>query len=529
MEKNKTIEVLSKLSEKTFEDSKVKQVFEAETIFGSVLDDSIGILLTSNKKADKIILQIGKTKINLNTDAFDFLIKSVVTLGAMLAAEENNDFRARIKEQYLNKGEPDLRTSFCKVKTKFPSKEGVDENISYITEHTDKIVRALHGKIPITPSQADIEHRKKDLLKTAFRAKDLSVQMKADFDKMIETGYSVQESDYDLILDSILFSENKIKEIKSTEELEKMAKISLELLNNTRGAIDCHKNAVKILPAELQADILEGLLSVLEKGIAELEDSEEKVVDLSDDDSVNAYLDSILKEKEAEADSKAPSIEEGVMEEVAEVESVDLTPSDAFDKFMSEMSIDTEEEEVELAENDLKRTIENPLTPEECFAEEETIGQYNQLLHEVDDNDEATSPYEVQEEEEEEDEFDWSQSTVNDAEEEIQQGFDSEDYSTGTSIVEDEEVEEEEDFVDNDFLKRMADLESTLTGNFEKLEEEIPTFEKIEKLRVDHGELAAKEYVSSLSQEQREHLVKERLAMKLAAAQAIEGTNIKQE
>jgi hypothetical protein len=66
----------------------------------------------------------------------------------------------------------------------------------------------------------------------------------------------------------------------------------------------------------------------------------------------------------------------------------------------------------------------------------------------------------------------------------------------------------------------MEELENMLTGNFEKPEEEIPTFEKIEQLRAEHGELAAKEYVSSLSQEQREALMKERLKIRQAALEA---------
>lgn len=532
MEKNKTMEVLSSLREKTFEDSKVKHVFDVETVFGSVLDDSIGILLTSNKEANKLILQIGKTKINLNTDAFDFLIKSVVTLGAMLAAEEENEFRDRIKEQYLNRGKIDPRTSFCKVKTKVANQDRIDENISYITGHTDKIVKDIQVEVPIMINHKDVEFRRKDLLETSRRAKSLFNQMNSDFKTMVKDEYLLKKEDSDLILKAIEFNDSKIQEIKSTKFIERLSEISLELLNNTKEAVDCHKKALNMLPTELQANMLNRLLDILENGFIASEATEEKAVDLSDNDSVNTYLDSILEENNTKIESKLSVIEEGVMEEIIEEEVTEMNPNDVFDKFMSEMSIDIKDEnkedididqynEVEIPEN-LK---ERPLTPKESFTEEDNFEEYQK---------------EVLAEEEMEDEFDWNNSTINDAKEEIEQGFafgayspgksisnefelESEDNDisapTGTTVVEDKEDDEDED-VDSDFLKRMTDLESTLTGNFEKLEEEIPTFEKIEKLRIDHGELAAKEYVSSLSQEQREHLVKERLAMKLAAAEA---------
>jgi hypothetical protein len=77
-----------------------------------------------------------------------------------------------------------------------------------------------------------------------------------------------------------------------------------------------------------------------------------------------------------------------------------------------------------------------------------------------------------------------------------------------------EEIDEE-----NSFVTRMEDLENLLTGDFEIQDEEVPTFEKIEQIAKDHGELAMKEYISSLSQEQREQLARERVAqMKLKQA-----------
>jgi hypothetical protein len=76
---------------------------------------------------------------------------------------------------------------------------------------------------------------------------------------------------------------------------------------------------------------------------------------------------------------------------------------------------------------------------------------------------------------------------------------------------EDEETKAQHETEQNAFIARMEDLENMLTGDFELKPEEIPTFEKIEQIAKDHGELAAKEYVSSLSQEQREELAKEHM------------------
>lgn len=90
--------------------------------------------------------------------------------------------------------------------------------------------------------------------------------------------------------------------------------------------------------------------------------------------------------------------------------------------------------------------------------------------------------------------------------------FDDEDDMEGDTIPFDGEQVE-----DAEFLKRMQALEGTLTGVFEVREDEEPTFEKIAEIKAEHGELAAREYVESLTQEQKEGLIRLRMEAKEAA------------
>lgn len=81
----------------------------------------------------------------------------------------------------------------------------------------------------------------------------------------------------------------------------------------------------------------------------------------------------------------------------------------------------------------------------------------------------------------------------------------------------DEEDIEEEQVQDEDFIKRMSELEGALTGEFKVRKDEEPTFEKIQKMKAEHGELAAREYIESLTQEQREELMRARVEEKAKA------------
>lgn len=73
------------------------------------------------------------------------------------------------------------------------------------------------------------------------------------------------------------------------------------------------------------------------------------------------------------------------------------------------------------------------------------------------------------------------------------------------------------------FVSRMEALENMLSGDFEEAPEETPTLDKIKKIIEEHGELAGKEYVASLSQDQRDDLYRQGIEKNKQAAEASAG------
>jgi len=349
MKKIKATKVIKKLEEVTFEGVKKKNLFEPEIVLGSVFDEEIGILITANKDASKIILQVGKKKLLLTPETLDFLTKGLVTLCAMLAAESKNKFREQLILSHDNKDQENKRVVFCNITGKAKSSEEILETSKLIIEQTNI------------------------LFKKNLKKKDVSL----DKDEVTE---------------------------KEPEDLFKQF---------------------------LKENSLEG---------SQDEDVEEDVEEMTED---------LTEASQAEVKEEPGLWEEDFLETFSEpIEEEEEAINSNYDKY------EIEAEEIDAIEQDM---IEEPI-----------------LLSEEEDAPENTA-------------------------------FDS---------------EEQEDDESDGFLKRMEDLENMLTGNFEKLEDEIPTFEKIELIRREHGELAAKEYVSSLSQEQREHLMQERLKLRQAAIEA---------
>jgi hypothetical protein len=354
MKKTKATKVIKKLENTTFDGVKKKNMFDKDIVLGAVMEDSIGILLTSNKEASKIILQIGKDKISLNASSLNFLTRATVTLGAMLAAQGNNDFRESLIEDALNKEESYKKIQFCTISGASRSNEEVIEQASLITDATDFLV--------------DENVIKNDLFK---KANDKSSE-EVDFAEFL--------SDHSL---------SKALDEENTEEIVSDKK---ELL-----------------------------------------------------------IDELLYPKEFFSDPTES-------EEITEEEATDVWAED-----------------------------------------------FSSTYTETENNYENLDKYELEAE------------AISSIEEDMAEGpmIQEED-----NLPEDIAFDEEDQSEQGGFLQRMEELENMLTGNFEKPEEEIPTFEKIEQLRAEHGELAAKEYVSSLSQEQREALMKDRLKIRQAALEA---------
>lgn len=129
---------------------------------------------------------------------------------------------------------------------------------------------------------------------------------------------------------------------------------------------------------------------------------------------------------------------------------------------------------------------------------------------------------EEEQEEEDEDSYDLGEEEIGlDDEEDFE--FEDEDEEEDFEDSE-EEGEEEADPEKEGFIERMKTMEKTLTGAFEIQEEEEPSFEKIAEIKGKYGELAAREYVESLTQEQKEELVRKRLEAKAVTEQKPEAS-----
>jgi len=489
MGKNKKNAVLTKLVKNTFKDAKDKHIFEAETIFGTVLDDSIGILLSANEDVSKMVLQVGKININLNVESLDFLIKSLVTLGAMLASEGDNAFREKLNRDQSSAHEGEEGISFSRIKSKKKNEDDLIEGADLIAKHTDRLINenVIKGGI----KDSDIENKRRVAERAIGLVTKLCKKVENDLLLLISRGISIADSDMNFIDKSISLCEAELERVKTSNTSLELSRMPFELSRLMGKVASIHKESFVHFTEEEQKEIVENMYSMVKNVDALEEPLTSDNLDLDDKEAVDDFLDSMLKRDKVNTESSVASIEEGVMEEVVSKRDVvkDI-PKQSIDKESQEI-----EEYLEQAEN----------TPNDDF---DTMLSGNSGLFNIEDELFAGDAEE-------------QECLDIEAIEADTHGYANweDDNATPIHEAEDDDEDDDED-EESDFLQRMSDLEGLLTGNFEKLEEEVPTFEKIEQLRVEHGELAAKEYVSSLSQEQREYLVKERMEMKLAASQS---------
>lgn len=536
MKDKKTKSILEKLSSKTFEEVKNKQVFDPAMIFGATLGEDVGVLLTANKDATKYVLQIGKNKMFLNEDSLNFLIKSLVTLGGMVGTEGANAFRAKITASQKNNSEDD-DIKFVRVLSKLSGNKELLENVDLITSSTDKMVveNTLGAILFFTDKNIGDSEKKRVILRTTGISDKLFERIEDDFIELKKSGVEVPDSDFLKVSEAIAFNLDCIEKVKGTISTEEMDVMIEKLIKSFVEITNTHRNYYKDMPQEDQSVVLKRLIDSI-KDIKEDDKTDKQKTKSEIQADTDKMLDDIL-DAIKKPENNSAKIEEGVMEDVSSEEVIaesipdnlaehPKTPEESFSLFQDQ----SEDAWDELLKNTGGGTqssmnggsLSQRLDEEE---EEELPDPAQQAFFEDEDEDRTLIDYSLINDEFEEDsldEFELESQEIESIEDELE--YDEGKATTGGPVLddEDEELEDEEEGeeVDDDFLKRMEDVESMLTGNFEKLEEEIPTFEKIEKLKMEHGELAAKEYVSSLSQEQREFLVKERLAARVAAQES---------
>jgi hypothetical protein len=538
MEKKETNKKLLKLQKKTFKNIDKRDVVEPGTIVGTTLAETSPILLTSDKKAENMILQFAGTNILLTAETLDFLVKSLTIMTAMTALDPHGESNELSKVSSLD--------HFVKNKHRFSiiKLEGDKSTDDEIQKKAFEIINPTASLIPfnsiglkikeelgILPEESELDF----CIRKINESRSISVEL---FYAILENMNNVNK-ECGMIPEKAIARVNSIITENYSIVDEDLTKLSFEqlkvygkkLLEITDEIFDIHKEYHGLGSIEEKKRMISNLISIFNK----MPSKDQKFEDLIGRFLASNPSMSDKKIVEDVADKMIKEVFDGMKEEVAEnaieptVNPVKEEKPFAFDESL-------------LYEDAVEKPMPFPLETQSYETVQETTQDYQEDFFTHNQLEEEEDSVKVELESSVENLFFGNPSKPSEIlDSDLSQNAGDSDFEyianpqasapAGSSFKEKEKEQEEEEedapiFDDDDddpttsvsdFSKRMDDLESMLTGAFELKKEELPSFEKIEKLKIEHGELAAKEYVASLSQEQRETLIRERIAIRDAA------------
>lgn len=506
MKEKETNKKLLKLQKKTFKNIDKRDVFEPASVIGATFNEGSPILLTADKNAANMVLQFAGNTILLDAEMLDFLVKSITIMSAMTAlspvGQENELARISMVDNFIKNKHKfsvvrlvgvDVADVKIQEKAKemiVPSKELIPEGIFGFSKKED---------LGMLPGESELSFCIRKIEESRSISTELFYCIMENMSNIKKEGGLVPEEEIARINSIITENTTMVSQDLLELNFEQLSAYGKKMIKLTDEVFDIHRKYHGIGSISEKKRMINSLVSVFNKMPAK---------DKKFEDMMSTFLASnpSVADKEISeeiADETVSQVLEEVQEEIHEeiLEKTQETKPFAFDESV-------------LYESEPAKPFPFPTEePEENLVQDQSI--FNQDEEEI-----------VQQQSEDLEYF-----------EDFSHGNDSASSSPteGTpvsAILPEDDLEEEDEDEDDpifddddedptaagsDFSKRMDDLEGMLTGKFELKAEELPSFEKIEKLKSEHGELAAKEYVASLTQEQRETLIRERIAIRDAA------------